>query len=348
MRVFRKIHQDQSGLVSIIVALIFITILSLITLSFALLMRRESRQALDRQLSSQAFYAAESGINDAVSRISTLGSNDECDDNPSGKSSNLGNGLEYTCLLVNQAPQSLDYQEVGTNDSTITRVKADTPIQKIRISWNSTDGSENFATNNDHWLPQAAFSASNSTSFSYIGGGTGIMRMDLIPLTGALSRNTITNNAQTAFLYPKTGNSNSTEQRGYSANSANQGDFIDGNCNTERSPRFCSIEITSLPANTTTYYLRLKSIYHASNVVVQAYATNSSTTPLPLVGTQVVIDATGKANDVLRRVQVRVPLKSSYYYPEFALESADDICKLIVTIPPNTVDRAKDNACHAD
>lgn len=348
MSAINKLHKNERGLVSIIVSLVFITILSLVTMSFALLMRREARQALDRQLSTQAFYAAESGVNDAIQNLGNIQSNTDCGTNPTGANATLAPGLEYTCLLVNQAPTALEYQDVGTNDSTIARVKADSSIQKIRISWNSTEGSTNFATNNEHYLPQGAFSATNTNGFSYIGGGTGILRMDLIPITGTLSRANIITNTQTAFLYPKSGAAGSVVQRGYTANNGSQGDFIDGNCDASKQPRYCSIEITNLPAGTTTYYLRLKSIYHASNVKIEGFSTNASTTPLSLVGSQVIIDATGKANDVLRRIQVRVPTSTNYYYPEFALESADDICKLIITIPPDTVDRAKDNACHAD
>src|SRR5258708_5693843 len=56
----------QQGIVSIIVTIILMLVLTLIVLSFAKVSRREERNALDRQLSTQAFYAAESGINDST------------------------------------------------------------------------------------------------------------------------------------------------------------------------------------------------------------------------------------------------------------------------------------------
>ena len=58
---------DQRGFAAIVVALVLILVLSLLTIGFAELMRHEQRSALDKQLSSQAYYAAESGVNDAVS-----------------------------------------------------------------------------------------------------------------------------------------------------------------------------------------------------------------------------------------------------------------------------------------
>ena len=58
--------KDERGMVAIMIAMFLMIILSLITLGFLRLMQREQRQALDNSLSTQAYYAAESGINDAV------------------------------------------------------------------------------------------------------------------------------------------------------------------------------------------------------------------------------------------------------------------------------------------
>jgi Tfp pilus assembly protein PilX len=66
----RNIRHAEQGLVSIVVTMIFLIVLSLIVVGFAQVARREQRESLDRQLSSQAFYAAESGINIAKSAIS--------------------------------------------------------------------------------------------------------------------------------------------------------------------------------------------------------------------------------------------------------------------------------------
>src|SRR5689334_20404193 len=64
-------HLDdrQAGMVAIMVMLILMLVISLIVLGFAQISRRNQRQSLDRQLSTQAFYAAETGINDAAEII---------------------------------------------------------------------------------------------------------------------------------------------------------------------------------------------------------------------------------------------------------------------------------------
>ncbi len=59
----------QDGFASIVIAIIMVIVLSLITVGFAQLMRTEQRSALDKQLSSQAYYAAETGVNDAAKAL---------------------------------------------------------------------------------------------------------------------------------------------------------------------------------------------------------------------------------------------------------------------------------------
>jgi hypothetical protein len=58
-------------------------------------------------------------------------------------------------------------------------------------------------------------------------------------------------------------------------------------------------------------------------------AKNAAGTDIKLSGAQAQIDATGKAQDVLRRILVNVPLhaSNSNALPDYALESTDSICK---------------------
>lgn len=56
----------------------------------------------------------------------------------------------------------------------------------------------------------------------------------------------------------------------------------------------------------------------------------SITSSLGLKGAQIKVDSTGKAQDVLRRIQVRLPLNatgSQNQLPDNALQSTDSICK---------------------
>ena len=107
------IRRDESGLAAITVTLIILGIVTLITVGFATLMRREQRQALDRQLSTQAFYAAESGVNlarkaiDADLAVSeTPETYSNCSDSPI-VNYDLGNNASVSCVLADLTPTEL-------------------------------------------------------------------------------------------------------------------------------------------------------------------------------------------------------------------------------------------------
>jgi hypothetical protein len=74
--------------------------------------------------------------------------------------------------------------------------------------------------------------------------------------------------------------------------------------------------------------MRVSSIYE--DVSLQINGKDTAGTQVGLIGSQVVIDSTGKARDVLRRIQVRVPASSTSglsQIPDEALQSTDSICK---------------------
>lgn len=337
----KSFNNDENGIASIMVAGIFIVIISLVATGFASLMRREQRQALDRQLSTQAYYAAEAGVNDAVKYLSK---------NPSAKSSDCsktgdvtGNtsfgtnsdGISYTCVLVDNTPDSLSYSPVSTDKSTVLKLTAP-GVKSIKISWQPAQIPDtNFVSDSTgHPLPQKD---SNSAISSQV-RDSGVLRFSLFPVQPPITREKLTRQEQTLFLYPSedtsTGN---TAVHNYAEGKNGQGIFVDGKCNSaNNSPNDCNVIIDNLPS-TDEYYIRLKSIYAQHNVHITAYDEhNAEGGKIEFGGVQAVIDSTGKANDVLRRIQVRVPIKADYIYPEFAIETTDTLCKKLVWSLENT------------
>lgn len=67
----KPIKSDERGVVAIIVAVLLMTVLSLIVLATSQNSTREQRETIDRQLSDQAFYNAETGINDVANYLYT-------------------------------------------------------------------------------------------------------------------------------------------------------------------------------------------------------------------------------------------------------------------------------------
>lgn len=329
-----SLKHNQSGMAAITVTLIILGIVTLITVGFATLMRREQRQALDQQLSTQAFYAAESAVNvtrdyiDNVPDPNTLTDVEDCDDMPDDirAESNLGANASFTCVLMDVTPDELQ-SEFGPDKSWIVRVqtKNGQPIDNLEISW-QTPGTTNFAlpewSNTHLLLPENKWKVNDEPV-------TGLLRMMLIP--GTADRNQLITNTYHAFLYPNASNAAPTRVSVPATPGAtDQGRFLNGNCTSGREPRSCTVRLENLNSNT--YYLRLKAIYNPVSVSVRSF--NDDNERQELRNGQAKIDATGKAADVVRRIQVNVPLATAgFTYPEYAVETFSTLCKRFIVWP---------------
>lgn len=326
----------EAGLVSIMVTLILMIVISLIVLGFAQISRRNQRQALDRQLSTQAFYAAETGINDArdlITAATLAGQNvPEKSDCSAGSgatatfyaslSPDLDGGTsdeaEYTCVMVDPTPKDLLWSEVYSPSIVAPIISANgSNITSIRLVWESTDTTNPSPTNNCPTTTNNVFSTNGAWNCGY-----GVLRMDLVPTNGTFDVATLQNRTMTSFLVPfRLGGVSSFA---FTAGSANNRRGIA--CNNTN----CTLTITGLTTNQ--YYMRVSSIYEPVSLVATAF--DASGNALELQGAQAVIDATGKAQDVLRRVQVHVPLtpSSQNRLSDYAIQSTDAVCKRFVVM----------------
>ncbi len=112
---------------------------------------------------------------------------------------------------------------------------------------------------------------------------------------------------------------------------SNQGLIVQTRCNNASAsdPAICSAKITGLSSSS--YHMRIRSLYEASTISIEG--TNNVGTEVSFTGAQSLIDSTGKASDVLRRVQVRTC--SSRFcgdFPDYTLQTSD-ICKRYLFIP---------------
>ena len=323
----RRQHKE-AGMVAIMVTLILMIVISLIVLGFAQISRRNQRQALDRQLSTQAFYAAETGVNDASDLIKqAVASGQPVADKPDCASTGGGfynrdpvidstSGVEYTCLTVDPTPASLIYSSVGMKSTVVPLIADSGTIAKITLTWQSKDDSSTPANNCPTTFGNNVFVAVASWTCGY-----GVLRFDLVPTAGALDMAALQNATMTSFLVPL---------RPGSGGSANPIAYTTGGGNNKLgvvcTNASCSYAV-SFAAPQSQYYMRVSSIY--KDVSLQIDAVDGSGNPVRLRGAQAVIDATGKAQDVLRRIQVRVPLagSSTNLLSDYAIQSNEAICK---------------------
>lgn len=344
MKIFTDNQNQEKGLSSIVITMFLMIVITLTILGFAQLSRREQRQALDRQLSTQAFYAAETGVNDAVGAIEAAldsgGGIPEYDNCEAGVSAlgggNLGTdtNVSYTCVLIDPTPRDLR-KPVGTDTAEVFAIRPTAGnINQITLKWGKEGGGANF---NCPW---------NGATASFPPAGAwgcdpGILRVDLVQASDGFTRDNLNSKAFTAFFYPGTVG-DPTVNYSAASGTANAGLIRQVRCEGN-SETPCGITITGLtPGNS--FFLHVRSMYATNSLVVSA--ADGGTTK-ELRGSQVSIDSTGKANDVLRRINVRLPLQEGLGEgaPPFALQTARDLCKRFVVYPTGVTDEASVSNC---
>lgn len=339
----KKITQEQ-GFASIVVALILLLVLSLLTVGFAELARHEQSNALSKQLSNQAYYAAETGVNDASKDIETGNittsntSTTQCMTAPNAKNagtqqlppaalsanSNIDatNGVDYTCLLVDLQPPLLA-KTLGKFEAWNTTFSTTSDLEKFTISWGSTDSNR---TN---------FTTGASTEFASESQWTTdhrppVLRVSFTPLDD-LSADGIAANMFSIYLYPSDHGSNTVS---YSTDRADKGAIVPGQCNVHPNATYpCSVTIKDIQhlVPNETYLLQIVDYYDTANIVV-GKAVDTTNKEVHFVDSQAVIDVTGRAKNVLKRIQVRKPLSGNQMDLPDILQ-AQSLCKRFDTYP---------------
>lgn len=306
------------------VTLVMMIVITLIVLGFAEIARNEQRSTLDDQLSVQAYYAAESGINDArtivnaaVSGGSAPASKTICGDQGSYQFNSTGqnavdnaHGVSYTCVLVDPSPTTLTYN-VGYNSTVIPIITGSGSFGTLTLNWKVPAGFTGSAS--------GCYTALASLNLNPVASGTGawgcnypMLRVDLLDANGGLSRNNWAAATSTMFFVPF--NSNSV---GNSVALGVHGTAVPARCGATN----CSVSITGLTG--TSYYMRVTTLYRTNSFFTVTAGGKAFS------GAQATIDSTGKAQDVLRRVLVAVDLTDSntYAIPSAGITTKDSICK---------------------
>ncbi len=322
MNINRPQHNDK-GFAAIVVTLIVMSIVVLISVGFVRIVSREQRASIDRQLSTQAFYAAETGVNDAAenlkdqSYLDSLGSTgkEDCDvSDTSLWAPVLDESIEYTCVLIDPEPADLVYDSI-TSDVRVIILRAEdsngneVAIGGLDVEWQAEPEPEN---------PNfVSFGTDFPTSWP---SGAGVLRGALTPLSN-VDRDSLIENTFTVFLRPYSGSPVTASSPPpvntlYAAGDVNidgQGRILQVPCNADTEPMFCRARINGLGASEG-YLMTVRSIYENSSLRL------SSTNGESFKGEQAVVDSTGRASDVLRRIQTRLRLRDDYAFPGFALQ----------------------------
>ena len=324
--------QDQRGLVSFMITLIMMLVISLIVIGFTQVTARNRREQLDRQLSMQAFYAAESGVNAAatIAKASQLTPQGvAAQTNCSGStypatSLNSNPSVGYTCVLVTPRVPTIVTNANPLTSSIFPLVPVDsagnaiTPTQ-LTFSWSTAQGTS--ATNSGC----QAYGQFPKNDGSYT-CPFGLLRVDLMIGSSGGSAAAFAANTVTLYMQPLASGGSAQTINSFSAP---KGIIVGAQYNSSTKTYTATVNLAPA-AQSSQYYMRVTTLYRDSPRIVIA-GTNAAGA-INFADAQAIIDVTGKAQDVLRRVQVTLPLNQyNSITPEGAVQSVADVCKQFST-----------------
>lgn len=308
---------------SIMITMLMMVVISLIVLGFAQVSRRERQQATDRQLSSQAFFAAESAVNDVRSVVQSMLARGEpvpektdCETSESDTTTPYKfnpviddvNKVSYSCLLVSTRVDTLVGQVAANGNSVKLPLESATdPIDTLSVNWRAASTPSSVAGCRTNIPNSGYFDAAASWGCPY-----GVLRLELVP-TASLDSTALAAGHTVMFLYP-------TRTGGTSSTPLANGRVAEMRCSTTGG---CNVDITGF--NAARYAVKISSVYVGGTFSLSA--TDSGGDPLQFQNGQVLVDVTGKASDVLRRIQVRLPMAGGPSTPDYAIQSAGSLCK---------------------
>ncbi len=310
-------QKNQQGIVSIVITIILMLVITLIVLSFAQISRREQRNALDRQLSTQAFYAAESGVNyakavlegwiadndpklniDYMTACTGVGSFDAAVPAISLPVTLSGSGAaSYTCVFVDPSVPEARFAVSDSQKVLPIQLRGGGAVGSLEIYWDDGTPGMDFSV-----CPAPPNNPSSLTNCN-----APVLRLEIVAATDLTA-------SKVFFIYPSALSGGALDYATSSTGTTGQ-----GNCSGAGSYEECKLTVSGLGGSQ--YYIRLKGIYKSMAFTVKPLAGE-------FVGLQAIIDVTGKATDVERRIQVRLPINNlSNNVPLFGLEGTDKICK---------------------
>lgn len=326
-----KTLTTKKGAASLYVVIFATMLFSVVTVSFARLMIAEIERSSEDELSQSAYDSALVGIEDAKEALmqclssgkkmqecfvnyqdcnffaDTLNRSTSPEDGSVIIQTTEENGdveaQSYTCVTMdNEVDSYMSY----LNASNTMRVIPIDNAASVKIEWGPNDSSTTvkkfpslFPTSQDINEPPvvaATFVRTNQTGSTLV----------FLPSNSGSKTNFNDNDLN----YTKIGRDNTNQQNPYEIN-----------CNNKDSEFLCSVVIDS----TNLKYIALSLPYgdKSTNFSVTKYDAKGDS--VKFVDVLYKIDSTGRANDLLRRVEAYIDTTDQYFpYPEYAVSSGDD------------------------
>ncbi len=324
------INNNQNGFAAFFVTIMVMMIFGILILSFAQISNKAGVNALNKVLSTQALYAAQSGINNTYSVIRNYENQGlpvpqqtgSCT-GPYYTGADVGStqNTKYTCILVNANPNTLRYQcpTYCPNNAIIAHIASvGNGIDHFNLSW--TDANKNIGAcqSTSSFLPSSNWSNCPE-----------VLRIDLVPFQrGVTNVSDLETNVRTFFLYPQ---NTASSYVNFGSLTGGTAPIIPASCQGGS----CTSTIGGLDTSST-YYIRIQ-FYYGTPQTVDFNGYDASNNQIAFSNSQIQIDATGLSRTVLKRLSAYVnPLgtNSSPYSiplpPNFALQAYQSICKPLI------------------
>jgi Tfp pilus assembly protein PilX len=338
----------ERGVTSLFIVIFAALLLSIITVSFISMMVREQQRATDDEQSQSAYDSALAGIEDGkrvmaacrsgVVQACTAISNKECttviDAGIQGEtngevviqSTTLGDGSElnqaYSCVIV--GGDTPDYlAEVASDNSVLIPLRSQSPFMRVTIAWHTSDDA---ATSS----PETGSSVALPQLGSWPTSRPALIRAQLMQYREDNIRPVDFNDgpdAHTVYLYPQTvtgAASFATDARRVGGLQPEAVQCTNGSF--PLSGYACQATLTLPgPVGNRAGYLRLTSLYAGTHLQVQLR--NAANSVVNFDDVQPMIDSTGRANDLYRRVEARVEMAGPFPYPRATVDITNNFCK---------------------
>lgn len=347
MLMHKSLNSDQRGAVSMITVIFIAIILTILTTSFIRLTINEQRESTDDDLTTRAYYAAESGVQDAITAIKagTVTNGADCTPETGNGELSASDNLDtaYTCQTIDESPSNYQaFLEEG--ESVFFRLESSSnDIQSLNIKWHikgtgsDADGSD-IALRASNDLPQQSAWGSGSDNYP------AMLRTQIISApNNNVSRNGPNGIASyVGYINPANTSTGTNVGTPSGLDRILNAPSPAASCSTGviDGEYVCEVSINGFSDAANEYWLRIGALYTSTHIMVEAL--DSAGNAVAILNAQAVVDVTGRAGDVYRRVEERVSLIPDSLWPDYAILTAEDLCKNFIITSRATGGTASD------
>ena len=346
----------QFGGVSLFIVIFVALITTAVSVSFTQMMIRNQQQVTASDLSGRAYDSALAGVEDAkrllvamykkcsntadpsnaveCSRLRSVINNSSCAAiieefggtvNPETRNLEKSVGdtdanQAYTCVKIALATEEYT-DRLTVSETTMLPLRSEDEFNGVRITWFTKEDAGG-ATSPSYTaaapqLPQAGTNEWRTNNPS-------LLRLQLIP--GAVNTSQLDQEAKTVYLYPRNAGTNTSADFNSDIDSGanlaqircSSSSFVTSNVNG-----VCTAIISMNP--TKSAYLQLATFYNSTHFTIELL---NGSTPVKFDSVQPVVDATGRADNLFRRVEAKVKVGAvSIAYPEGTVQTGTNFCK---------------------